>query len=319
MGLINFIDDVTSYITSDIKKQTGKGFLQTFMDTGNYGEFQSYKYLFMTPGKREFIHNCYVPIDSGFTEIDLLMIHETGLYVIESKNYSGWIFGNEKQKEWTQILAGGKRKIRFYNPIWQNAGHIKALRTFFNEYQDMPIYSLIVFSERCELKKITYQAENVFVIKRNQLKPVFKKQIEGKSKLSVEIMINIYQRLLPLCKIDDEEKKLHIDRINSMKNPLPEVSVIVNSADPIVETANMTDHQGPVIEAAETEQGDKGENKNQIVNDLPDNSNSEIELGVCPRCGAKLVERNGKNGPFIGCTGFPKCRYTANFPNSTLS
>ena len=127
MGIISIIDNVTSYFVSDIKKQTGKGFFQTFTDKGNYGEFLSYKYLFMTPGKREFIHNCYLPTEKGTTEIDLLMIHETGLYVVESKNYSGWIFGDEKQKDWTQVLGG--KKIKFFNPIRQNAGHIKALRS----------------------------------------------------------------------------------------------------------------------------------------------------------------------------------------------
>jgi hypothetical protein len=110
MGLFGFIDDITSYWTSDIRKQTGKGFFQTFFSSGNYGEFQTYKYLFFLPGKREFVHNCYVPVDNGFTEIDLIMIHETGIYVIESKNYSGWIFGDEKQKEWTQVIASGKQR-----------------------------------------------------------------------------------------------------------------------------------------------------------------------------------------------------------------
>ena len=314
MGFIRLIDDVTSYVTSDIKAQTGKGFFKTFLDTGNYGEFQSYKYLFMTPGKREFIHNCYLPSEKGFTEIDLLMIHETGLYVVESKNYSGWIFGDEKQKEWTQIIAGGKKKNRFYNPIWQNAGHIKALKAFFNEYQDVPIYSLIVFSERCELKKVTFQSENVFVIKRNKLKSVFKKQIEGKPKLSSEVMIDMYQRLLPLCKVNEEERKLHIDRINDMKKTHPEVSEIVDVAAPIVESKIETNSQGATIEAANTEYETNYDNKNQLVNDMPDISTPTKEPGVCPRCGANLVERNGKNGLFIGCTGFPKCRYTSSIP-----
>lgn len=36
------------------------------------------------------------------------------------------------------------------------------------------------------------------------------------------------------------------------------------------------------------------------------------ELGACPKCGSALVKRSGKKGDFIGCTGFPKCRYTKN-------
>ena len=31
---------------------------------------------------------------------------------------------------------------------------------------------------------------------------------------------------------------------------------------------------------------------------------------VCPECGSKLVEKNGRNGRFIGCSGYPRCRYT---------
>lgn len=31
---------------------------------------------------------------------------------------------------------------------------------------------------------------------------------------------------------------------------------------------------------------------------------------LCPECGGKLVEKNGRNGKFIGCSGFPRCRYT---------
>jgi DNA topoisomerase-1 len=32
--------------------------------------------------------------------------------------------------------------------------------------------------------------------------------------------------------------------------------------------------------------------------------------GVCPKCGGKLIMREGKYGNFIGCSNFPKCRYT---------
>jgi len=288
MGIFNILDDVTSYLTSDIKTQTGKGFFKTFTDTGNYGEFQSYKYLFMTPGKRQFIHNCYIPTEKGSTEIDLLMIHETGLYVIESKNYSGWIFGDETQKEWTQVLPGGKEKNRFYNPIWQNAGHIKALRSFLCDYPDLPICSLVVFSERCELKKVSVLSSDAIVIKRDKLKSVFKKQIQDKDKVSSTILFDIYQRLLPLCKKDQEEKQQHIYRINAMK-----VCTNGASAENIADDMNAS----PMTTSGVTQ---------------VDKTQSTESLRLCPRCGAQLVERKGKNGTFIGCSAFPKCRYTRN-------
>lgn len=306
MGIIGFIDDIASYVTSDIKKQTGKGFFQTFLNSGNYGEFQSYKYLFMTPGKREFIHNCYVPVKNGFTEIDLLMIHETGLYVVESKNYSGWIFGDENQKEWTQILAGGKTKTRFFNPIWQNAGHIKALKAYFCNYQDIPIFSLIVFSERCELKKVTFHSDNVFVIKRNRLKSVFKKQIQGKDKISSEMIADIYLRLLPLCKKDEEEKQQHVDRINDLKQSAEKTVNLVESTESVNESSN----QAAALDVNQTEINEAYENNTSTAVETTDKIDGKAALGQCPRCGASLVERKGKNGPFIGCAGFPKCRFT---------
>lgn len=34
--------------------------------------------------------------------------------------------------------------------------------------------------------------------------------------------------------------------------------------------------------------------------------------GKCPRCNGDLIERHGKNGPFYGCSNYPKCRYTKN-------
>ena len=299
MGIISIIDNVTSYFVSDIKKQTGKGFFQTFTDKGNYGEFLSYKYLFMTPGKREFIHNCYLPTEKGTTEIDLLMIHETGLYVVESKNYSGWIFGDEKQKDWTQVLGG--KKIKFFNPIRQNAGHIKALRSYFGEYQDLPIFSLVIFSERCELKKITLQNEDIIVIKRNQLKSVFKQQIKGKEKLPPMIMLDIYQRLLPLCKVDEAEKQLHIDRINEMKGLSACITEIADAPAP--ESIEMQPAEVAAVEVASISEQPTTESVPTVE---PAN-----ELDICPRCGAKLVERKGKKGSFVGCGSFPKCRYTA--------
>lgn len=35
-----------------------------------------------------------------------------------------------------------------------------------------------------------------------------------------------------------------------------------------------------------------------------------VRAGICPRCGGELVRRNGKYGEFIGCSNFPRCRYT---------
>ena len=51
--------------------------------------------------------NCYIPNRSGDKiEIDMIMLCQKGIYVIENRNYSGWIFGDEKSKNWCEILKG---------------------------------------------------------------------------------------------------------------------------------------------------------------------------------------------------------------------
>ena len=306
MGLFRFIDNLATFYTSDINEQTGKGFLETMRDTGNYGEMLSYNALFWTPGNREYLHNCYVPTNKGFSEIDLIMVHDTGLYVVESKNYSGWIFGDENQRQWTQVLSGGKTKNRFYNPILQNKRHIEALKNFFADYKDIPIYSLIVFSERCELKKVTYTAADTYVVKRDRLPAVFRKQLADRESFAEDKMIDIYQRLLPFCKKSDEEKQAHIDRISALKvSQTPKIKTADGSVKQEKATFDKVDAAAKVA---------SGESAKQEAN-KPDKSLAE-GLGACPRCGEQLVQRNGKNGRFVGCSGFPRCRYTANLPDS---
>ena len=76
------------------------------------------------------LNNLYLSTKNSSTEIDVVTIHETGIYVFESKNFSGWIYGGYKQKEWTQKLEHFQN--HFYNPIWQNKGHISALKNVFH-------------------------------------------------------------------------------------------------------------------------------------------------------------------------------------------
>jgi hypothetical protein len=96
---------------------SGNNFFKTIFDKGNYGEFLTFGFLEKLQGDHKLLTNIYVPKDDGTTtEIDLLMITKTGIYVFESKNYSGWIFGDEKNKNWTQSLKGAKKKNKFSIP-----------------------------------------------------------------------------------------------------------------------------------------------------------------------------------------------------------
>lgn len=102
--------------------------------------------------------------DSTTSQIDHVVLCKYGVFVIETKNYVGWIFGTEQQKNWTQVIY--KNKSRFYNPIIQNKAHMKALKRFLNMEDNF--FSIIVFSDEATFKFDTNFIEAI-VIKNTQL------------------------------------------------------------------------------------------------------------------------------------------------------
>lgn len=113
----------------------------------------------------------------GSNQIDLMTISKKGIFVLEMKDFKGWIFGDENHKEWTQSLFGkkkGSKKYKFRNPIKQNANHIKTIRKLLSEknLDNLPIYNVIVFSDDATLKDIN---ASVDVVNLKDIKNVFNK------------------------------------------------------------------------------------------------------------------------------------------------
>lgn len=187
-------------------------------DKGKYAEYLTYKSLrhFEDRGGK-FLFNIFIPKGNNeTTEIDVLLISPKGLFVFECKNYSGWIFGNEAQKHWTQTLPKGRgrsHKERFYNPVMQNAAHIRHLKNLVGE--DVPIHSIIVFSDRCTLKDITLRSSDVSVINHYKTAHIVAQicnQIQ--TGIFTESEINdIYNRLYAYTQLDHEVKKQHAESI----------------------------------------------------------------------------------------------------------
>jgi hypothetical protein len=204
------------YRKSSYKIASGNSFLKTVFDKGNYGEFLTFSCLEKLDGHHKLMTNLYLlKEDDSTTEVDLIMLSETGIYVFESKNYGGWIFGDEKNKNWIQTFQN-KQKNRFFNPIWQNKGHITALKNALKIDGEDLYKSYIVFSERCTLKKIKVTSPNVKVIKRNALIKTIKKDINQSAKIiTVEEVDNLYLKLQKYACADEVVKKTHIDNIKA--------------------------------------------------------------------------------------------------------
>lgn len=205
------------------------------------------------PGRSHTWSNVLVPKDGVVVdeaELDVLMLHERGVFVFESKNYSGWIFGSERQRMWTQSLNKAT-KTRFYNPILQNAVHVHAL----SQRLAVPpenFVSYIVFSNRCELKSVPASGEGFRVCHRDDLMRLVREDIAQR-----ELAFNTMQYETLEQRIED-------------------------------------------LAAAST-----SEAREFHTQDVQMASSGS----VCPRCGGKLVERNGKFGSFMGCSNYPRCRF----------
>ena len=188
-------------------------------DKGKFGEYLMYKGLqqFENVGGK-FLFNIYVPKwNNETTEIDMLLICSKGLFVFESKNYSGWIFGNENNRYWMQtfpIGRGKSRKERFYNPVMQNEAHIKHLRRVVGD--NIPMYSIVVFSDSCTLKDIT--TSKVRVINCCKLASVVNEIYNQAFDFLTPIEINnLYEQLYPFTQIDDGVKEQHINKFANQK------------------------------------------------------------------------------------------------------
>jgi restriction system protein len=88
------------------------------------------------------IKNVTLPIDDGTTQIDHIIVSKFGIFVIETKNMKGWIFGDAKQKMWTQKIY--KHTTKFQNPLHQNYKHAKTLEALL-DLDSSVIHSVVVF------------------------------------------------------------------------------------------------------------------------------------------------------------------------------
>ena len=120
-------------------------YLSTSSGRGWLGEFRVKLIIGKTkPGVRYVINNLVIKTDDGKTsQIDHVCINPNGVFVIETKNYSGRIYGKENQLEWTQVLNYGKTKNHFYNPIKQNRTHVYRIAQILPK--GTPIDSAVVF------------------------------------------------------------------------------------------------------------------------------------------------------------------------------
>ena len=133
-------------------------FLKTPWFKGVCGEFYVHLLakIHLNKDKYHVLKNVTLPTGDGTTQIDHIIVSKYGVFVIETKNMKGWIFGDASQRMWTQKIF--KYSEKFLNPLHQNYKHVETLKSIL-ELNDQQIFSVVVFVGSSTFK--TDMPENV--------------------------------------------------------------------------------------------------------------------------------------------------------------
>ena len=159
------------------------------------------------------LQNLYIPTVKGnTTEIDTIAITSRGIFVFETKNYSGTIYGNTTDKNWRAEVY--KKTNEFYNPILQNETHIKYLKRTIAV--NVPFFSIIVLSDRCTIGDIDVGYSGVKVVKMSGLHMLVVSLYNHNPMNVPEILQEtIYKKLIKYTNPSEEVIRKHKEYVRS--------------------------------------------------------------------------------------------------------
>ncbi len=188
------------------------GPLRKLLHYRNKGQFGEYLLEYAVtsrsiPGRFRAFHNLYLPRGDGCAEIDVLLLHERGIFVFESKNYGGRISGGAADLYWTQTFPNGA-EYPFYNPVRQNAGHIQAAAG----YLKLPagaFQSCAVFSERCALD-VPRRCGGCAVLRRGEVVRWLKAELDQRPVRYTPEQLEQWAERLNSARATRKKKRQHI-------------------------------------------------------------------------------------------------------------
>lgn len=160
-------------------------FLKRKNRLGDIGERAVRKVIGRTVKNQQYVLNNYILEHNGTSsQIDHIVINPRGVFVIETKNYSGEIYGWGNEKIWTQTLQYGRIKNQLNNPVKQNETHVYHVKKIVGK---VPVHSVVVF-----VQNNTQHIVSQYVVGLNGLSS---RLSQGKSVLTEETMKRLYKRL----------------------------------------------------------------------------------------------------------------------------
>ena len=181
---------------------------------GEHGERRVSSYLEDLPCEDYRVYNDLLIRDGNYTtQVDHIIISRYGVFVLETKNIHGKVYGSGNSEYWKQYLpdSGYKRygftqEHQLRNPIWQNAGHIKTLRRLVLG-NDVPIYGIVVFPTETDLYVNCEQP----VLHMWDVIPFIKQYRD--EVLSAEQMSYYRRRLFEVISTSESDRKSHLENV----------------------------------------------------------------------------------------------------------
>ena len=141
------------------------------------------------------------------TQIDHVVVSVYAIFVIETKYYKGRIYCSENKEYWKQNIYGHKYKLR--NPVWQNQGHVKAIRRILDDKGMLPIHSIVAFSHQARLKGNRPSS----VMYWNGIVRYIKGFTEPK--MSKSYVNELYDKLVAANVTDKKSRKNHVSSVKA--------------------------------------------------------------------------------------------------------
>lgn len=174
---------------------------------GMAGEFWVKRELKKLSDEYLVINDIMIKTKDGIThQIDHVVISKYGIFVIETKQYNGYIKGNDYDKRW--LIKNGKKKIYVNNPLHQNYGHVKSLEEILNLPEEKFI-SLVCIPSRAT---VSVKSNNV-----TRIYDLIDKIISYKEDI-IENPNELYEIITNLNITDKVERKVHVKNAREIKS-----------------------------------------------------------------------------------------------------
>ena len=165
-------------------------------------------------------HDLYLETSPGkYSQIDVAAVTASGIIVFEVKDYSGKIYGAGYSTYWAEYMNG--EKYKFYNPVMQNASHMRALRKEVWNLGRIPLFSVVVFFGDCKLKKVDAIPEGVRVVYSRHLRAAVSEILSGNSRASYFNRTQLDRVLHQAVENGDDEeiRNRHIENVRRLTRP----------------------------------------------------------------------------------------------------